>query len=55
MGGVDEALISEGRLRVLTGAAEIDLRKREAPVGVLHPRDPGLLLEGVLGALGGAG
>jgi predicted glycosyltransferase len=50
MGGVDEDLIAAGRLRVLADPAELPLRKRESPVGVLNPRDPGLLVEGVLGA-----
>lgn len=49
MGAVDEALISEGRLEILTDAAEIDLRKREAPVGALHPRDSGPMAEAILG------
>ena len=53
MGGVDEALIASGRLRVLDDPAGLELRKREAPVGVLHPRDPELLVEGVLGAVEG--
>ncbi len=52
MGGVDEALISEGRLRVLNDVAELPLRKRQTPVGVLNPRDPGLLVEGVLDSAG---
>jgi predicted glycosyltransferase len=51
MGGVDEALIAEGRLRVLDDPAELALRKRETPVGILHPRDPELLLDAVLGAV----
>ncbi len=51
MGGVDEALIAEGRLRVLSDPAELPLRKRDAPPGVRHPRDPGLLVEGALGAV----
>jgi predicted glycosyltransferase len=51
MGGVDEALIAEGRLRVLSDPAELPLRKRETPVGVLNPRDPALLVDGVLGAV----
>ncbi len=51
MGGVDEALISEGRMRVLGDPAELPLRKRETPVGVLTRRDPELLVEGVLGAV----
>jgi hypothetical protein len=50
MGGVDEALIAEGRLRVLGDPAELPLRKRETPVGVLNPRDPEPLVEAVLSA-----
>jgi uncharacterized protein len=50
MGGVDEALIAEGRLRVLTDPAELPLRKRDTPVGVLNSRDPELLVEAVLSA-----
>jgi uncharacterized protein len=53
MGGVDEVLIHEGRLRVLRDPAELDLRKRTDPVGVLNPRDPGLLADAVLGAIAG--
>jgi hypothetical protein len=52
MGGVDEALIADGRLRVLSDPAELQLRKREAPVGVLGSRDPDFLVESVLGAIG---
>jgi predicted glycosyltransferase len=51
MGGVDEALIAEGRLQVLADPAALQLRKRETPVGVLHPRDPAPLVEGALGAV----
>jgi predicted glycosyltransferase len=51
MGGVDEELISGGRLRVLHDPAEIELRKRDSAPGVRHPRDPTLLVEGVLGAV----
>jgi predicted glycosyltransferase len=51
MGGVDEALIADGRLQVLTSPAELPLRKRETPLGVLNPRDPELLVEGALGAV----
>ncbi len=51
MGGVDEALIEEGRLRVLDDPSALELRKRESPVGVLRPRDPQLLLDAVLGAV----
>jgi len=50
MGGVDEALIAEGRLRVLGDPADLPLRERETPVGVLNSRDPGLLLDAVLAA-----
>lgn len=51
MGGVDEALIAEGRLRVLEDPAALQLRKREAPVGVLHPRDPQFLVDAALGGM----
>jgi predicted glycosyltransferase len=51
MGGVDEQLISQGSLRVLLDPAEIELRKRESAPGVRNPRDPALLVEGVLGAV----
>ena len=53
MGGVDEALIAEGRLQVLTDPAELPLRKRETSIGVLNRRDPEFLVEGVLGAVAG--
>ena len=53
MGGVDEALIAEGRLQVLEDPAALPLEKRRAPVGVLNPRDPEPLVEGVLGAVEG--
>jgi predicted glycosyltransferase len=52
MGGVDEALIAEERLRILENVGELSLRKRQTPVGVLRGRDPELLVEGVLGAVG---
>lgn len=51
MGGVDEALIADGRLRVLDDPAALQLRKREAPAGARERRDPGLLVEAALGAL----
>jgi uncharacterized protein len=53
MGGVDEALIAAGRLRVLADAVELPLRKRNTPIGVRRPRDPDLLAEAVLGAVAG--
>ena len=51
MGGVDEALIADGRLQVLADPAALALAKRTLPVGVLHPRDPDLLVDGALGAV----
>jgi predicted glycosyltransferase len=51
MGGVDEALIAEGRLRELADPAALVLAKRTTPVGVLHRRDPALLVDGALGAV----
>jgi predicted glycosyltransferase len=53
MGGVDEALIAEGRLRVLDDPGALELRKRSTPVGVLDPRDAAILVDGVLGAVEG--
>lgn len=51
MGGVDERLIEEGRLRVLSDPGDLELAKRDSPAGVLAPRDPMLLVEGALGAV----
>jgi predicted glycosyltransferase len=51
MGGVDEALIAEGRLTVLKDADQFDLVKRTDQAGPRNPRDPGVLVEGILGAL----
>jgi predicted glycosyltransferase len=51
MGGVDEALIADGRLTVLTDADQFDLIKRTGVAGPQNPRDPGILVEGILGAL----
>jgi predicted glycosyltransferase len=53
MGGVDEALIAEGRLRVLDDPGALELRKRSTPVGTLDPRDPAILLDGALEAVEG--
>jgi hypothetical protein len=36
---------------VLADPAELPLRKRTDPVGVLNPRDPEFLVEAVLGAV----
>lgn len=51
MGGVDEALVAAGRLRVLSDPEQLRLRKREEPVGVRHPRDAGPLAAAALGAV----
>ena len=40
MGGVDEALIADGRLQVLDDPATLALRKRDSPVGVRAPARP---------------
>jgi predicted glycosyltransferase len=52
MGAVDERLIAEGRLRPLVDPEALELVKRESDPGPRHPRDPQVLLEGILGALG---
>jgi uncharacterized protein len=52
MGAVDERLIAAGRLRPLRNVGELELRRREHPAGVREPRDPGLLVDAVLGAVG---
>lgn len=52
MGAVDERLIADGLLRVLDDAAQLELRKRDRPAGIQNPRDPQLLTDAVLGALG---
>jgi uncharacterized protein len=51
LGAVDEALIAAGRLVALDDPARIELRKRETEAGPLNPRDAGLLVDGVLGAV----
>ena len=48
LGGVDEALIAEGRLRPLTDANAVELRKREASATIAR-RDPDVLVEMLLG------
>jgi predicted glycosyltransferase len=52
MGAVDERLIETGRLRVLTDPSGLELRKRETEPGVREPRDPQLLVDGALQAVG---
>jgi uncharacterized protein len=51
MGAVDERLIAEGRLKPLANPSELELRKRQTEPGPRHPRDPDLLVEGILGAV----
>ncbi|MEX1219986.1 MAG: DUF354 domain-containing protein [Solirubrobacterales bacterium] len=52
MGGVDEQLISDGRLEVLQDADEFKLVKRTDQAGPRIPRDPQVLVNGILGAMG---
>ena len=52
MGAVDEGLIAEGRLRELADPAELELRKRDRDPGPVSPRDPAILVDGALGAVG---
>lgn len=51
MGGVDEALIAEGRLKLLESAGQLELLKRNDATGPRNPRNPDFLVEGILGAL----
>ncbi|HEY3017592.1 MAG TPA: DUF354 domain-containing protein [Gaiellaceae bacterium] len=52
LGGVDEELIREGRLKPLTDPRALELQKREDGSGNRVRRDPRLLLELLLSALG---
>ncbi len=51
LGGVDEALIKSGRLRPLTDARAVELRKRPAGAKPTR-RDPSFLVETILGTVG---
>jgi predicted glycosyltransferase len=51
LGGVDEQLIREGRLRPLTDPRALDLHKRERGEAARVRRDPQLLLDLLLSAL----
>lgn len=54
MGGVDEQLVADGRLRLLTSADDVHLTRRGsrgAAPNLLHDRDPAELLEVLLGGL----
>jgi predicted glycosyltransferase len=50
LGGVDEALIREHRLRPLTDPRGLELEKRNTE-GEQHRRDPALLVDMILGAV----
>jgi hypothetical protein len=53
LGGVDEELIRQGRLKPLTDPRALDLRKREGgPAGDRVRRDPHLMLDLLLSAMG---
>ncbi len=52
MGGVDEALIADGRLRVLEDAGDLTFAKRSGPEEGRTRRDPGILVAGVLSTVG---
>jgi predicted glycosyltransferase len=52
LGAVDRRLIEEGRLRQLTDPSQLELRKREAPTRAQQPRDPQILADAVLSAVG---
>jgi predicted glycosyltransferase len=51
MGGVDEKLIADGRLAVLRDADEFELVKRSDEAGPREPKDPQILVNGILSAL----
>jgi uncharacterized protein len=50
LGGVDEQLIREGRLRPLTDPRALDLHKRDLSEGTRVRRDPQLMLDLLLSA-----
>jgi predicted glycosyltransferase len=52
MGGVDERLIAEGRLAILDDPDALALEKDRGPAAERVRRDPDLLVQGVLGAVG---
>jgi predicted glycosyltransferase len=51
LGGVDEQLIRDGRLRPLSDPRALDLRKRDRGSGDRVRRDPQLMLDLLLSAL----
>ncbi len=52
MGAVDRSLIADGRLVPLDDPEQLELRNRDAPPGVQDPRDPQLLVDWILEAVG---
>jgi uncharacterized protein len=52
LGGVDEELIRQGRLKPLTDPRALELQKREAPSGSRVRRDPAVMLDLLLTARG---
>ena len=48
MGAVDDGLIADGRMKVLPDPSDLELRRRQEPVGVREPRDPQILVDAVL-------
>ena len=53
IGAVDERLIAAGRLRRLADPTQLELRNRTTEPGPRHPRDPRILVAGVLGTCAG--
>ena len=51
LGGVDEQLIRDGRLRPLTDPRALELHKRDADEAARVRRDPQLMLDLLLSAL----
>ncbi|MGH2926405.1 MAG: DUF354 domain-containing protein, partial [Solirubrobacterales bacterium] len=52
MGAVDRRLIADGSLLPLDDPADLELRRRVTPPGVQNPRDPQLLVDWALKAVG---
>ena len=50
MGGVDEKLLREGRLRRLERASDVEIRRRDRTAARLR-RDPQLIVDLILGTL----
>ncbi len=49
LGGVDERLVEEGRLRVLRDVEDVVVERRERSTAAVHTRDPAQLLELAVG------